>query len=90
MALNRRDWLQLASMTAAAGGLSGEVAKAATGADANPAPASGPSRTCAKSSGRCRQSWCGPRIRRRVKAAVPVRGHPSCRIRLTGNDGLGS
>jgi D-alanyl-D-alanine carboxypeptidase len=42
MTLNRRDWLQLASMTAAAGGLSGEVAKAATGADPNPAPASGP------------------------------------------------
>ena len=42
MALNRRDWLQLASMTAAAGGLSGEVATAATGADPNPAPASGP------------------------------------------------
>jgi CubicO group peptidase (beta-lactamase class C family) len=38
MALNRRDWLQLASMTAAAGGLSGEVAQAAIEAEPNPAP----------------------------------------------------
>jgi D-alanyl-D-alanine carboxypeptidase len=42
MTLNRRDWLQLASLTAAAGGLSSKAAQATTGADPNPAQASAP------------------------------------------------
>lgn len=39
MTFNRRDWLQLASMTAAVGGLSSEVAEAAVGVAPTEAPA---------------------------------------------------